>query len=417
MRVFIETYGCTLNQADSEIIRGVLAERNIETCKEEKEADVVVLNTCFVKTQTQQSIIDRLKKLSGKKLVVAGCMPAANREMVEEFSPQASLVGPYSLSRIADAVVAAYGNEKKVFLDIEKDDKFSLPKVRAGVIARIPLSEGCNSCCSFCVTKLARPVLRSYAEDSIIKEVENCVKAGFREIQLTSMDTGAYGIDTKTSLPSLLKKIGRIDCKFLTRVGMINPEHALRMLPELVDAFKSDRVYKFLHLPLQSGDDQVLKDMNRRYSVSGFMQVVGEFRRQLPELTLATDIIVGFPTESEEAFQRTVDVIKELKPDVVNNSKFFPRPGTKAASMKRLPNETVNDRSRVMNSLCKKIGLEKNKKFIGKKFEVLLTEHRGEGMAGRNRNYKQVVVKGGQLGEFISTTIFDSTACYIKGII
>ena len=417
MKVFIETYGCTLNQADSEILKGVLAGKNIGICGSEEEADVIVLNTCFVKTQTQQSIIDRLGKLSGKKLVVAGCMPAANRDMVEKVSPKASLVGPYSLSRIGDAVTAAYEGEKKVFLDIVKDDKFSLPKIRAGVIARIPLSEGCNSCCSFCVTKLARPVLRSYSEDSIVREIEKCAGAGFKEIQLTSMDTGAYGLDTKTSLASLLRKIGKIDYKFLTRVGMINPEHALRMLPELIDAFRSDKLYKFLHIPLQSADDQVLRDMNRNYSTGDFMQVVEEFRNEFPELTLATDIIVGFPTESEEAFQRTADVIKELEPDVVNNSKFFPRPKTKAASMKRLSNEVVNERSRVINSLCKKISLEKNRKFIGKKFEVLLTEHRGDSMAGRTSTYKQVVLNGGKLGEFVNATTCDATACYLRGII
>ena len=415
MRVFIETYGCTLNQADSEILKGVLAGKNIGICGSEEEADVIVLNTCFVKTQTQQSIIDRLGKLSGKKLVVAGCMPAANRDMVEKVSPKASLVGPYSLSRIGDAVAAAYRNEKKVFLDVEKEDKFSLPKIRAGVIARIPLSEGCNSCCSFCVTKLARPVLHSYDENSIIKEIEGCVRAGFREVQLTSMDTGAYGLDTQTSVPSLLRKIGKIDYKFLTRVGMINPEHALRMLPELIDAFSSDKVYKFLHIPLQSGDDQVLEGMNRRYSVEEFIRVVGEFKKEFPDLTLATDIIVGFPTESEEAFQRTIDVVKELKPDVVNNSKFFPRPRTKAASMKRLPSETVNDRSRLMDSICKKIGLEKNKALVGKNFEVLLTEARGRDMAGRTSTYKQVVLNGGKLGEFVNATICDATACYLKG--
>jgi MiaB-like tRNA modifying enzyme len=416
MKVFVETYGCTLNQADSEILKGVLAERGVELCESADEADVVVLNTCFVKKQAQQRILERLKKIAGKKLVVAGCMPAANRRMVEKASPQASMVGPYSLSNIYNAVLSAYEGRKSIFLDAKPEDKYSLPKMREGVIARIPISEGCASCCSFCVTKLARPVLHSYDESSIIREVKECVRAGFREIRLTSMDTGAYGIDTKTSLASLLKKIDKVEGKFLVRVGMINPEHALRMLPDLIEAFRSEKVYKFLHMPLQSGDEDVLRSMNRRYSVDEFMHIVREFRKEFPELTLATDIIVGFPTESEEAFNRTIDVIKELEPDVVNNSKFFPRPGTKAAEVRELPGAVIAERSRVMSAICRSIALRKNRQLIGREFEVLLTEKAGRGVAGRTHSYRQVIVKDGKLGEFVRVRISDASSCCIKAI-
>jgi len=417
MKVFIETYGCTLNQADSEIMKGVLSKEGAEIGGSADEADVVILNTCFVKTPTQQCIIDRLRKLAGKRVVVAGCMPSANRRMVEKISPLAPMVGPCSLSRIHEAVLAAYEGRKEVFLEKKPEDKYLLPRSREGVIARIPVSEGCSSLCSFCVTKLARPVLHSYAERSILNEIERCVGAGFREIQLTSMDAGAYGLDSETNLASLMGKIDGIKGKFLVRVGMINPEHALRMLPELMDAFKSKKVYRFLHIPLQSGDDGVLEDMGRRYSVDGFRKVVEEFRREFPELTLATDIIVGFPTESENAFEKTIGVIKEIEPDVVNNSKFSPRPGTKAASMKRLPNDVVARRSRLMSALCREISLKNNRESIGSRFEVLLTEIRGSNMAGRTHTYKQVIVKGGELGEFVNVRICDAATCHLKGII
>jgi MiaB-like tRNA modifying enzyme len=415
MKVFIETYGCTLNQADSEILKGVLAEKNIQICSREDEADVIVLNTCFVKRQTQQKILERLKKLYGKKVVVAGCMPSANRWMVEKASPKASLLGPYSLSNIYDAVISAYNGEKRIFLEVMPEDKCSLPKIRKGVIARIPISEGCSSCCSFCVTKLARPLLHSYNENSILKEIERCVRAGFREIRLTSMDAGAYGPDRKTDLPSLLRKIDKIEGKFLTRVGMINPEHALRMLPQLIEAFKSDRIFKFLHLPLQSGDDEVLRSMNRKYTVEEFTHIVEEFKKEFPELTLATDIIVGFPTESEDAFDKTVDVTKEIEPDVVNNSKFFPRPGTRAERMKQLPNTVISERSRIISKLCREIALRKNRGLVGRSFDALITESREGSMAGRTQTYKQVILKEGRLGEFVKVKIYDATACCLKG--
>jgi MiaB-like tRNA modifying enzyme len=417
MRVFLETYGCTLNQADSEILKGVLAENRVELCESVGEADVVVLNTCFVKRQTQQKILARLKRLAGKKVVVAGCMPSANRVMVEKVSPKASMLGPYSLSNIYEAVLSAYEGRKSIFLDVKPEDKYSLPKLREGVIARIPISEGCASCCSFCVTKLARPLLHSYDEGAIIREIEECVRAGFREIRLTSMDTGAYGLDRKTDLPSLLRKIDGIEGKFLTRVGMVNPEHVVRMLPDLVEAFKSDKIYKFLHLPLQSGDDEVLRSMNRRYSVDEFMHIAEEFRDEFPELTLATDIIVGFPTESEGAFNKTIDIVKELKPDVVNNSKFFPRPGTKAAEMRELPNKVVRERSRIVSALCRDIARRKNRQLIGKEFEVLLNEKARHGVVGRTYSYKLVIVKDGKLGEFVNVRIGDATCCCLKAIL
>jgi MiaB/RimO family radical SAM methylthiotransferase len=183
---------------------------------------------------------------------------------------------------------------------------------------------------------------------------------------------------------------------------------------DLVEAFRSDKIYKFLHMPLQSGDDEVLKSMNRRYSVEDFVEVVESFRKEFPELTLATDIIVGFPTESNEAFERTVDLIKKLEPDVVNNSKFFPRPGTKAAEMKQLPNEIVAERSRVISALCRDIARRRNRQLVGKEFEVLLTEKLKQGMAGRNRSYRQVVIRTGKLGEFVKVRISDATACCLK---
>lgn len=416
MRVFIETYGCTLNQSDSEAMKGVLVENGVELCDEADEADVILLNTCFVKTPTHQKIVERLRKLKGRKLVVAGCMPAANRSVVEKVAPRATLLSPSSLSHVYEAVLAAHKGERKLFLARKPENKYLLPRVREGVIARIPISEGCSSSCSFCVTKLARPVLFSYGEEEILAEIKRCVNAGFREIQLTSMDAGAYGADKRTDIVSLLRRIDRIPGRFLVRVGMMNPQHALRMLPELIDAFRSDRIYKFLHIPVQSGDNNVLRDMNRSYTVEEFLRVVLEFRKHFPELTIATDVIVGFPTETEDAFGRTLQLIRQLQPDVVNNSKFSPRPGTRAARMRQLPGSVIARRSREMSQLCRAVALEKNRKLVGRTFEVLLSERREGMMAGRTKTYKQVVVKGGELGEFVNARICDATSCYLKGI-
>lgn len=352
MRIFIETYGCTLNRADSEIMKGILLSKGASLAADESEADVIILNTCTVKTPTEQRIMQRISALSGKPLVIAGCMPSVNLRQIENAAPNASMVGASSLTHIFDAASAAFAGKKKIFFDKDAEEKLLLPKLREGV-ARIPIAEGCLGSCSFCATKFARGRLHSYPEKLILLEIENCVKAGFKDIQLTAQDTGAYGLDIGTTLPHLLRQIGRISGDFSVRVGMMNPEHALKFLPELLSAYKSQKIKKFLHLPLQSGSNKILRDMKRNYTAEEFLKIALAFRKQFPEMTLSTDIIAGFPTESEEDFQKTLDVLEKIKPDVLNLSKFGARPHTEAAALKQLSPKTIKERSRLISKLFK----------------------------------------------------------------
>ncbi len=423
-RVFLRTYGCTLNQADSDMIKGVLAKGGARFVDSEDEADVVVLNTCGVKSATENRIIEKLRTLGkkNKKIVVAGCIPSANLAIVERFAPRASVVGTGSVGRIFDAVKAAREGKKVVLLDgAGVKEKTRLPKTRDGVIARVPIAEGCVGVCTFCQTRLARGKLRSYDEEYLACEIERCVKNGFKEIQLTAQDTGAYGKETKgkkTNLASLLRRVCDVDGEFRVRVGMINPEHARAMLSGLVDAFRSGKIYKFLHVPVQSGSDRVLRDMRRPYTVKDFRRVVSGFRRAFPEITLATDVIVGYPSESERDFRASLKLISGIKPDVVNVSKFCPRPKTPASLLKLLPNGVVKTRSERMSALCRKLALGRNKRLAGKKYAVLITEkERGRGAKGRNDAYKQVVLLGGRigLGSFVGARVVGATACCLIG--
>ncbi len=398
----IETYGCTMNQADSDIIRGILS-KYFELSSPE-DAEVVVINSCGVIEFTERKIIKRIKELKskGKKVVLAGCLTRISEEAVEISD---SAIAPDCLDSTLDAVLSAISGVKFVRKERRKVDKAELCEVKKrleeNAIAIVSISEGCLGTCSFCATRLARGKLRSFSLDSVVREVELAVKSGFKEIQLTSQDTGAYGLDKgKAMLPDLLKKISEIEGDFRVRVGMMNPHHAIDILDDLIEAFESEKIYKFIHVPVQSGDDKVLEDMRRKHTVADFVEVVREFRKNFDDVVVSTDIIVGFPTESEEAFWKSYELIKEVRPDIVNITRYSPRKGTPAAKMKDIPGWIKKDRSRKLTELCRKIGFENNLKFVGKTLRVLVTRRgKDSTMLARTDSYRPVITRG-KIGEF-----------------
>ena len=410
-RVYIETYGCTLNRADSDIMKALLKEKH-QVVESEEESDVIVLNTCTVKGATENKIIARMRALSsaGKKFVVAGCM-TANEGKLRKIAPHSPLLGTSSLKWIPDAVDESL--EGRITTRKIYESKDQLPKLLTAPIMRIPINDGCLSSCHFCQTKLARPYLRSYSPKTVARWINEGVRHGAREIQLTSMDSGAYGADIKTDLVSLLESLSKDDSDsqaglgpFHVRLGMINPDHAARMLDGLIRILAHDRFYKFLHVPVQSGSEKVCREMNRDHTVSDFVRIAGAVRSALPEASIATDIIVGYPTETEEDYRETISLLNRVKPEVANISRFSPRPGTKAKELKQLPNEEIKRRSGEVFALMRKIGEERRRIHIGKAYRVLVTEKEKD-FKGRNINYQQVVIRGfeGKLGDFVDVRI------------
>lgn len=363
-----------------------------------EEADVVVLNSCGVIEYTERKIIRRIQELknAGKKVVLAGCLPRISNTALELAD---SAITPDNIDRISDAINSAFNGGFR-FTVWRKVDKSVMPKLRCreNVIAIVSVSEGCLGHCSFCATKFARGKLRSFSLEGIVKEVENAVRSGFKEIQLTSQDMGCYGLDKgEFLLPKLLKEIEKIEGEFRVRVGMMNPQYAKLQLEELIEAFSSEKIYKFLHIPVQSGDNRVLEDMKRSHSVEDFLEVVESFRRNF-EIMLATDVIVGYPTETEESFWKSYELVEEVKPDIVNITRFSKRRGTAAEKLKEIPSWIVKERSRKLTELCVRIGLENNRKFLGKKLRVLITAHGKKGMLARSDSYRAVITVG-ELGE------------------
>ena len=391
--VRIETYGCSMNKASSEVVAGLLLERGHEI-SDGPSFDAVVVNTCTVKTPTERKIFRRLEELARdeRKVVVAGCLPGTCPGIAGRF-PSFSFVGTNVLD-VPDALKEVLAGRRLVKIETEGCGPGHRRRRENPVVGVIPISQGCAGDCSYCLVRKARGRLKSYAPEGILGDIKAAVAEGVREIWLTSQDCGCYGMDIGTDLPSLMSRVTSVEGDFMVRVGMMNPNHALNFLSELIEAYKDPKVYKFLHIPLQSGDDRVLKDMNRRYTADDYRRIVREFRRNIPNTTVSTDVIAGFPTEDDAAFQRTLDILEETRPDVLNISRFWARPGTGASDMKQLHGRVTNARSRRVAELFAKIAAENNGRWIGWEGEVLVSEKNKIGdYCARNYAYKPVILK------------------------
>jgi MiaB-like tRNA modifying enzyme len=422
-KIFLISFGCASNLADSEIMKGLLAKK-FKLVEKPEESDLIIINTCVVKTPTEKRMISKIKEFTekGKPLIVAGCMPKTEKEIIEKINPKASLIGPNSIEKIVEASELTLKGEKVVFLKDLRKPKLCLPRIQKNKIIRIiQIAEGCAwRKCKYCIVKLARGKIFSYPLELIKKEAEQAIKEGNREIWLTSQDTSSYGFESgNLKLPLLLKEICKIEGKFFVRVGMMNPLFTKRILDDLIEAYKNEKIFKFLHLPIQSFSEKVLEDMGRGYKPQDALEIIEKFYKTFPDLTFSTDIIVGFPSESEEDFEQTLKFIEKFKPDIVNISKFGPRPKTEAAKMKELPSAIVRKRSKEAFELTRKISLEKNQKWLGWEGECLIDEKglkKGTFIA-RNFAYKPIIIKSKKnlLGSFKKIRITEAKSNYLVG--
>ncbi len=420
VRVYVESYGCSRNRADGEIMEAILLRAGYELAEGPDKADYVVVNTCAVKDPTELKMARRIRELldSGKKVIVTGCLVHVNPEAID---PRVSgILGVKSIDRIAEAISVAERGEKLISVEGWRErnpDKLELPRLwKPGVSFVVPISEGCLNACTYCATRFARGVLKSYKPELVIKWVREAVSRGYREIILSSEDTGCYGFDIGTNLAELLDEITAVEGDFRVRVGMMNPNHVLKFLDELIEAYQDEKVYRFLHLPVQSGDNEILRRMGRTYTVEEFEEIVNAFRKKIPDLNLNTDIIVGFPGESDEAFRNTVELVKRVKPDKINVSRYSARPGTIAARWKQLPGWLVKERSRELHRLRLAIAYEINRGYIGRTVEVLVHgPGKKGGIEGRTFNYKDIILDSGEAGGFVRVKVERATATYLLG--
>jgi threonylcarbamoyladenosine tRNA methylthiotransferase CDKAL1 len=392
-KIFVESYGCSASFADSEMISGLILNGGHTLVDNSSESDLNIVVTCSVKDATANKMIHRIKSLKSKPLVVAGCLPKAEKENVEKFSENASLLGPNSLGKTLQVINSTLKGRKEIALEDSDLSKVGLPKVRLNpAVGIVEIASGCMSECTFCQTKISKGDLQSYRLGDIVRQVKTEINEGCKEIWLTSTDNGCYGFDIGTDLPSLVNAVSEIPEEFMIRVGMMNPMYMPRIKEKLIESYDNDKVFKFLHIPVQSGSDKVLHDMKRGHTARTFLEIVKRARERFPEFTISTDIIVGFPSETKEDFEKTVELLDETRPDVVNLSKYSARPGTEAAEWEQIEVAEVKSRSKRIFEQINKISLENNKKWIGWKGDVLFDEKTDEGIKGRNFAYKPVFV-------------------------
>ncbi len=398
----IVTYGCKLNQAESLLIEEKLNKSFIKSSL--KEADFVLINSCGIIEKTENKIIKKIKELkkNNKDVVISGCLPKINPQIKEEADFVFENNNP---DLIEKELLKKYNPQKTTKKEEDKKDDCSII---------IPISTGCLGNCSYCAARLARGKLKSHPQKHIIERIK---KSDFKEIQLTSQDLGIYGMDFgKPLLVNLVSEIIKIEKDFKLKLGMMNPGFIHPFFDELINLFEDEKLYRFIHIPVQSGDNKILKKMNRNHTAEDFSDLVEKIRLKFDNFLIATDIIVGFPGETDYSFQKTVDLIKKTKPNIVNITRFSKRKQTPAFGMIDLPEKIKKERSRKLNLVAKKIKMKDNESYLGKTGKVLVVKNgKNNTFLSRMNNGKAVILNKGKVGEFKHIKIVDFKENYLIG--
>lgn len=371
-KVYIKTYGCTYNEGDSRKLAAVLERQGCTLVNRPEEAEAVIVNTCTVIGATERKVLRQLRALRHRPLYVTGCMAMVQRDAIlSACDPVVILPGE---------IQAAYAGAGHA---------------SAGPVGIVQVCRGCRGSCSYCVTRMARGPLVSADADEILCEIRALVGNGAVEIRLTGQDVSAWGADAGSDLGALLPKINELPGTFRVRVGMMNPATLSPIADRVAEAFGKERIFKFLHLPVQSGSDAVLERMGRGYTAAEALAIVKRFRAHCPGITLHTDIICGYPGETEEEFCETLELLSRMQPDKVNVTRYSPRPNTPASGEKDMPDRFKKERSRILRTCAEKIAKSRNEGWISREVPVLITEILRPGSSiGRTQYYQGVVVRG-----------------------
>lgn len=388
------------------------AEEGFVLAEDVSDSDCIVVSTCTVIETTERKMLKRLSQLASlrKPMIVSGCMAELQKDKVLSVAPSSHLLPINDIGSIASTL-------RDVGIKKSGPKSFVGPRCTS-VDVSVPIAQGCTGKCTYCITKLARGRLRSRPFGDILREFRNALGKGFKEIRLCAQDTASYGTDGSSSLADLLSSLSAEKGCFRIRVGMMNPGSLDGIEKDLIGAYSHEKVFKFLHLPVQSGSDPILVTMGRPYTVRVLERLIGRFRESHPDIVLSTDIIVGFPGEGESDFQGSCSLIRRIKPDMLNITRFSPRKGTLAYKMKdRIEGCEAKRRSRILTKLRSEIGKENNERLVGTLQDVLLTEVVKEGTTvGRTSGYKPVVFKRElPLGAFVKAEIVGAGDAYLWG--
>lgn len=372
-KVCIQTFGCTYNEGDSVRLRDILLSSGGIFVQDPADADIIILNSCIVIGKTERKMIRLLREYEvlGKEIWVTGCLPAARGEILHEF-PAVRVILPEEVHAASPCVSVR----------------------ESGPVTVIQVGSGCLGHCSYCITRLARGRIRSIPEEEIVSRIRDAVNRGAVEIRLTGQDLSAYGWDQgRPGLPGLLRQISLIDGDFKVRLGMMNPVTLSPSVREIAEILRDDHFFSFVHLPVQSGSDNVLARMERGYTVSEYLGLIGILRTSVPGITVSTDLIAGFQGETEGEFRDTCLLLNQLRPEGLNVTRYSYRPGSTVSRDGELPDRIRKDRSRELIRIGYQILKEQKQLMVGRTVPVLITERLKAGsVMARTDTYLGVVI-------------------------
>lgn len=443
-RVFIKTYGCQMNERDSEAVASMLRTRGYDIVPDEADADVILLNTCSVRDQAEQKAIGKAGHLSARKkknphfkLGIMGCMAQNRGESLLDHLPELDLiVGTQKFHHVPDhldnLIASRNGRGPRpstlIDLDEEADSQNTIRDHtldKRQVSAFVSIMQGCNMKCAFCIVPYTRGSERHRPMEQIVEEVEKLAAGGTKEITLLGQIVNHYGqgmiprVNGKGGFVQLLEKIN--DIQGIERIRFTSP-HPKGFRQDLIEAFRDiPKLCEYTHLPLQSGSDRILKAMKRPYTLEKFRKIVNGLREVVPDMYFSTDVIVGFPGETEEDFEQTRQFFDEMACDMAFIFKYSIRTGTPAAAMgDQIPQEVKEERNQILLSILEKHSRARNEALVGTTQEILVEgpARKGENMyMGRTRGHRKVIFKGNDrlVGELLNLKITKATVSSLFG--
>lgn len=437
-KVYIETMGCQMNKSDSERMFGMLQHLGYDETKNPKDADLVMVNTCSIRQLSEDKAFSQIgvwgqwKKTSKPDLKIGFCGCVAQQKMKEVFrrAPYVDFVlGTHKIYSLPEIIKKIQNGERVLECtetNATEDDKaaqYEISRVKS-VNAWIPITEGCNNFCTYCIVPYTRGRERSRTPEIIIKEAKQALNEGFKEITLLGQNVDSYGKDFKDKnyrLADLLRELNDIDGQFRIRFVTSYPTD---ITDELIDTVvELDKVCEYFHIPMQSGSSEVLKRMNRRYDRETYKKIVEKVRSKVPDVTITSDFIAGFPGETEEQFAETLSAIDEFELDYSNTAAYSPREKTVAARWvdEFIDEDTKTERLARLNEKVRENCLKSNQKYVGRTLEVLIENfenHKGKNViTGRTRNNKIVHIPcdSDRTGEFLNAKITGTKTWYLQG--
>ena len=430
----ILTYGCQMNVHDSENISGIMEE--LEYTKEEnyEKADVIILNTCAIRENAHNKVIGilgRIKKLKEENpniiTIIGGCMPqeeSVSNMLKDKYKWVDIVLGThniYDIPVLLDNImkerkqnIEVYSIEGSIIenLPVKRDSKYK---------AWVNIQYGCDKFCSYCIVPYTRGKQRSRLPIDILKEVQELKDKGYKEVTLLGQNVNAYGkdLENKYTMANLLEDVSKIG---IDRIRFVT-SHPWDFSSEMIDVIaKYDNIMPYIHLPIQSGSDNILKKMNRRYSTKEYKKLFYELKEKIPGVSITTDIIVGFPNETEEDFQKTIDIYNELKYDLAYTFIYSPREGTPASTMKdNVPKEVKEERLQRLNKVVNKYAKENNEKYLNKVVPVLIEGYsdKGNKLMGYTDTMKlvNVEVDPSYIGEIVDIYITEVKTWSMEGVL